>query len=118
MALNLSQVLEEILEARSKWSKIGLVLNVPSLDPGMLRDESKPHEDGLREVLAGWLNMTDPKPTWDTLVKALRNPIVGEMTLAGRLEKKYCQRPQQKTSTAQPVTSQEGMMHGNCSLAS
>ena len=112
MTLNLSQILEEILEARSKWSKLGLVLNVPFLDPGMLRDGSKPHEEGLKEVLEGWLNVTDPRPTWGALVKALRNPIVGETKLAERLEKKYCQRPQQKTPTAQPVTRQEGMVHG------
>ena len=123
---NLSQVLGEIRVVCTKWPKIAHVLKVPFVHTH--KNMSLLPEAALQGVILLWLRMATPKPTWSALVKALRNPIVGETELANRLESKYCPRPQQTLSesqpiwqliptlesilgTAAPVTSQQGNRH-------
>lgn len=43
----------------------------------------------LIEVLQLWLRRS-PQPTWETIVEALKDPIVGEPRLAKEIEAKYC----------------------------
>jgi len=47
-------------------------------------------KDCLREVITEWLKAARPKPTWRSLVDALRRPVVNEANLAAELEAKYC----------------------------
>ena len=47
--------------------------------------------DLMREMLTYWLDTTfDPHPTWETVVKALRSPVVDQKNVAEQLELKYC----------------------------
>jgi len=47
-------------------------------------------KDCLREVITEWLKAVHPKPTWRSLVDALRRPVVDESKLAAVIDGKYC----------------------------
>ena len=47
--------------------------------------------DLIREMLQEWLKTAvDPRPSWETVVTALRSPLVNEKNVAAQLESKYC----------------------------
>ena len=51
------------------------------------------------EMLKHWLETAvDPPPTWETVVSALRSPIVDMKYIAAQLELKYCEPVQQGSS--------------------
>ncbi len=82
-------VLTELIGIRLDWENIGLGLR---LSPGILqalKDPYKPAADCLTDMLREWLNRS-PDPSWQSLIRALRSPIVGKDTLANHLESKYC----------------------------
>ena len=86
-------LLAELHDVAAKWYNIGLYL-VPPITNGTL-DTIKANcrgecGDCLREMLSCWLKKGDPKPSWEAVVAALRNPVVGEERLAQTLEQKYC----------------------------
>ena len=88
----LADVLEEILASSTKWYEIGLQLkfSVDKLD-GITSQFIVPRHC-LREMLKVWLKgAAGSKPTWGTLVEALRSQTVGEPELADQLAAKYCQ---------------------------
>ncbi len=87
---DLRAVLTELLPASANWYNIGLALD---MDPGTLDAMKvgtyKDPRDCLREMLKEWLS-TSPDPSWEGLIAALRDPVVGKETLARQLEAKYC----------------------------
>ncbi len=87
---DLRTVLTELLPACADWYNIGLALNMSlgTLD-GMEGPYKRPR-DCLREMLREWLRTSPPDPTWEGLIAALKDPIVGHGTLARQLETKYC----------------------------
>ena len=91
---DLGEVLVELLQVRSKWYDVGILLKVPvdTLDGIEARyDDPK---DRLREVLKPWLKKAaKSQPTWRTLVEMLRNGLVDEPRIADQLEAKYCPAP-------------------------
>ena len=52
------------------------------------RHREDPHEC-LEDLLAGWLKRSNPKPTWEAVVKALESRIVGLGQLAESIKEKY-----------------------------
>ena len=47
--------------------------------------------DLMRGMLKHWLKTAVyPPPTWETVITALRSPIVNEETVAAQLELRYC----------------------------
>ena len=47
--------------------------------------------DLMREVLKHWLDTTtNPPPTWEAVITALRSPIVDKKNIAEQLESRYC----------------------------
>ncbi len=83
---NLVEVLEHAYSARARWKNIGLVLG---LDPD---DVESIHglDDGecLKEALGKWLRNSETlKPTWQSLLEALRSKIVGHEHAAQEIEK-------------------------------
>lgn len=92
-------LLTELLGVAHKWYHIGLYLE-PAIAPLIIIDgalkniQCSPHTHGepvdcLRELLCCWLKKVHPKPTWEGIVTALRNPVVGEKRLAEMLQQKY-----------------------------
>ena len=89
---DLSTVLEELYEARTKWYFIGLKLKVPVDTLDSIKTQSDNPNECLLQALKHWLKMVDPKPTWQALVDALRSRLVEERQLATSIEEKYCRR--------------------------
>ena len=98
---DLAVVLEEVYPARTKWYDIGFRLKVSASTLDHFQKEFIHHGECLRETLKNWLKM-DLNPTWRVLVDALRSPIVEEMMLADKIERKYL--TQQKTTPTQGST--------------
>jgi len=90
MDLDLSTVREEIHDARIKWYDIGIELKVDVPTLKTIQSMYSNSQDCLREVITEWLKAVDPKPTWRSLVDALRKPVVEESKLAQAIEGKYC----------------------------
>ena len=87
-APKLSDIFRELLPLASHWKSIGEYLKLP---PGLLNiisfDNHNRERDCLRETLEHWLKTTDPPPTWEQLVQAVK-PI--DQGKAGSLNKKHC----------------------------
>ena len=90
MDLDLSTVRNEIHDARTKWYDIGIELKVDVSTLKTIESMYSNAKDCLREVITEWLKAVSPKPTWRSLVDALRRPVVEESKLAAELEGKYC----------------------------
>ena len=73
-------------EARSKWYNIGLKLGVPvgTLDSISKAANQNP-DDCFTAMIKDWLRNGKPKPTWATVAKALKSPMVGYAQLAEQL---------------------------------
>ena len=80
---------KETFTARSSWYNLGLALKVPVATLDDIDGRSRDPKDLLCEVLKTWLRRAH-KPTWQSLVDALDNPIVDEPRLARMLQEKYC----------------------------
>ena len=87
---DLSTVLKELHEARTKWYYIGLELKVPVGTLESIEAQSNDPKKCLLEALKHWLKTVDLKPTWQALVDALRSCLVEENQLANRLEEMHC----------------------------
>ncbi len=86
---DLITVFEELLEVSADWYDIGLTLK---LKPGILDTIKGPFKEPkscIRDMLKDWLE-TSPNPSWESIVAALRRPVVRKEALANRLEDKYC----------------------------
>ena len=89
---DLGDVLEETLCSSTKWYNIGLRLKVSVAKLDGIESQFSDQGKCMREVLKGWLKGTaGAKPTWMTLVEALRSQTVREPQLADQLEMKHCQ---------------------------
>ena len=90
MDLDLSTVRHELHDARTKWYDIGIELKVDVSTLKTIESMYSNSKDCLREVITEWLKAVHPKPTWRSLVDALRRPVVDESKLAAVIEGKYC----------------------------
>ena len=74
-----------------KWSDIGLQLDVPTFQLNVIEADTTGVKKQLQAMLDYWMsNATDPLPSWEVLVDALKAPAVGESRLAKELEERYC----------------------------
>ena len=75
---------------RRKWYDIGIELDLRKAELDNLR---KQHKDDfgvcLTETISTWLKRTSPRPTWEALIEALKEPPVGEDALAKELAKTH-----------------------------
>ena len=90
MDLDLNTVQNEIHDARTKWYDIGIELKLDVSTLKTIESMYRNSKDCLREVITEWLKAVHPKPTWRSLVDALRRPVVDESKLAAVIEGKYC----------------------------
>ena len=82
-------MLEGILDAAAQWYNLGLKLKVRTGTLDSIQEEFTATQHRLREMLKAWLNTGD-NPSWNTLIDALKSPLVGASKLAAALETKYC----------------------------
>ncbi len=87
---DLRAVLTELLPVCAEWYDIGLALD---MSPGTLNAMKvgtyKEPKHCLRDMLSEWLS-TSPDCSWEGLIAALKDPIVGHGALARQLETKHC----------------------------
>ena len=79
-------VLEEILEAQNQSQYLGLKLNIPEYIVTGIHTQYTNPKDCLYYVLVEFLKQVDPRPTWRTIVAALRSPTVNLPQLAVSVE--------------------------------
>ena len=82
---DLGDVLEAIWEARRKWYFLGLKLGISPNTLDEIKGASQSEDDGITEVIKGWLSSGRDDRTWITVAKALRSPMVGYAGLADQL---------------------------------
>ena len=86
----LGELMEELFDVKRKWYNIGLQLKVS--DTKLDEIESAcggDFEVALRRTLQEWRKQLEPRPTWSSLVKALRSRTVDEQDLAANLEDRF-----------------------------
>ncbi len=88
-------ICDELGQVIYKWFKIGVQLGIP-YEKLM---EFKKEEDPLAAAVTYWLkgNVDIPPVSWKSVVDALKSPHVGEIGLAKRISRKYCQDTAQDT---------------------
>ena len=83
-------LLNELNQMSPKWRILGLGLH---LSHDKLNDIGWPSSEDdlnkLSKVIVEWLQQSTPPPTLNYLLHVLRSPVMGEMLLAARIEKKY-----------------------------
>lgn len=88
-ASNLRRVQTLLRDARNEWYNLGLQLGVhhSTLD-GIKKDYSSVKER-YTEMLKEWLKMIKPPPSWEGLVRALSQPLVGRADIALKISKEH-----------------------------
>ena len=89
--LTLRAAITALLPVSHKWFDIGLQLGVPVPQLYIIKGDTTGTREGLQVILDYWMNnATDPLPSWEVLVDALKAPAVEERRLARELEERYC----------------------------
>ncbi len=81
-----------LIGARRKWRLIGIELGLSFADLGTVQAGYGygTTDQPLTEMVRTWLSRRgDPRPTWESLIAALREPTVAEARLAAEIEEKY-----------------------------
>ncbi len=86
---DLKQVYKVVFEARAKWRRIGLELDLTDGDLEAINSHYRNPADQLERVLAKWLK--GGEATWRQLTEALYSVPVGETALAKQIRMKHCQ---------------------------
>ena len=75
-----------LYDIRYKWKAIGLELGLTRGDLNNLR---RSDDENFEDVVEKWLKRRKLKPTWETLVTALRQKTVDEDGVADTIEDEY-----------------------------
>lgn len=86
---DLETVLTELQEVRADWYYIGLALKLTHGDLCAIKGPDKKPKDCLRDMILDWLD-NSPNSSWESLILALKSPIVGHWRLADHLQTIYC----------------------------
>ena len=77
-------------DARAKWFNLGVQLNVKPTSLEAIQQNNKDHPDKcMTEMLIVWLKLSNPRPTWSSLVTALKQETVGREDLADRIDRQH-----------------------------
>ena len=100
---------------RAKWYNIGLQLDISFNELDNFQKMYSDTSDLLREMLKYWLQTaTDPHPTWEAVVEALRSCVVNEIDLAAQLERECCapmQRMREESNSSIKLEESEGITY-------
>lgn len=79
----------EIVPHTNKWRVIAINLDITNVDIERIAFENIHEQDRLIKVFEKWQTQSKHPFTWDTILKVLEEPTVGESRLAQELRKKY-----------------------------
>ena len=102
---DLKDLLHALQDKAAKWSLIGIQLDLSPDQLDIIRADSDGVVECLRGVLRKWQSKTDPRPTWNTIIQALRSPAVGKTELARQLEERFAPRPGAERTCLQSIPS-------------
>ena len=100
-------LLEELLPAQTHSYLLGLRLGLPVHVVDSIFVAHLHPRDRLLHILIAFLNQEEPRPTWGTVVQALRSPAVSLFQLANKLEATHISDP--TATTHNPPTTTTGM---------
>jgi hypothetical protein len=84
---NLRSVMNKTWEARSKWQKLGIQLELEKTDLDAISKTNGNDTDAcFTEMLSMWLKQTKFPPTWSRMIKALKSRPVGFQKLAEHIK--------------------------------
>ena len=88
---SLIDLLQELHPVCTSWYNIGLLLHIPHTTLDRFKQTYTDPLELMREMLKHWLDATtDPPPTWEAVITALKSPLVNKKNVAAQLESKYC----------------------------
>ena len=82
--LDLDQVLEEVIDAKTKWKFIGLKLGVPKGELDAIQCDGSSVGEKLMETLDRWLQ-SGRNTTWKALAEAMGAATVGREDLKQKI---------------------------------
>ena len=95
--LTLKTAFRALHSVSQKWFSIGLELDIPVSELNIIEKDRLGVVEQMRTMLNYWLkNVTDPPPSWQILIDALKAATVSENSLAKELEI-YCS-PEDRSS--------------------
>ena len=86
----LKEVLGELIGITNEWRYLGLALGLkkPTLDA--IKVDNADVKDRMLEMVTSWLQKKDESlPSWQALVKALRDPLVNRTDIANTINDKF-----------------------------
>ena len=86
---SLATIREALYDVRSKWEDIGIELLDKNETDAIKKEKQNALRDCLTEMLSIYLKRSNPEPSWNSIIAALRAKAVGESQLAQDLEEKY-----------------------------
>ena len=80
------KLLELLTDVNYLWNEIGIVLRVPNAKLKSLQQSNIANSIKLNEVIQCWIDQRTTEVTWDTIIAAMRNEIVGQDRVAEKIE--------------------------------
>ena len=87
ISLRPSKTLKELMTLASKWRTIGILLDLQPEELDTIAANNNQVQECLRNMLEEWHKMTDPPPSWERLVEAVK---VVHPKRAKEIHDKYC----------------------------
>ncbi len=82
-------VREALCRILHKWHSLGIVLGCSPSELDAIAHYYRTPGRRLDEMLNLWLRRSNPRPSWEGLILALKEPIVGQEGLAFNISVKY-----------------------------
>ena len=83
-------VLRELSEITNEWFMLGLVLGLKDLTLRCIKTDNTTVQECKREMVRSWLQKKDEcTPSWQALVKALKDSLVQRHDVAEKITQKY-----------------------------
>ena len=84
---DLAKVRRLTFNACTEWYSFGLELGLSPTTLDIIQKDFKTTKDRFTDMLKRWLSMTNPPPTWERLIEALSENIVGLPDVAEQVKK-------------------------------
>lgn len=81
----------EITPYTNAWRTIAINLDISYVDIERIATQNRSEQDCLNEVFVTWHKQCKHPFTWNTILRVLEEPSVGESHLAQEVHKKHCE---------------------------
>ena len=79
-------IVEKIIGVQAKSEVLGRRLKVQSYRVDSILQQYRDPQDQLFHIIDEFVRQVEPKPTWRTILEALRSPLIGEAALAQEIQ--------------------------------